>query len=97
MTTVIAMTDNNVLKKKYDYAKYFHTYYYNHHAEMMNYKHKTNKIYYERSKQRYKCLKCNIFISPSNLKKHLITKKHISLKSENKDNVLDTKTNEYIY
>ena len=27
MTTVITLTDNNVLKKKYDYAKYFHTYY----------------------------------------------------------------------
>ena len=36
---------------------------------MMTYKQKTNKIYYERSKQRYKCIKCNIFISPSNLKK----------------------------
>ena len=37
-----------------------------------------------------------IFISPSNLKKHLITRKHQTLKSENKDNVLDTKTKEFI-
>ena len=99
MSTIIMMTEeqnNNILKKKYDYAKYFQNYYYSHHAEMMTYKCKTNKIYYERNKKRYECTKCQVYISPSNLKKHLITKKHQKLKSDNKDNILDTKVNEYI-
>ena len=61
MTEIITMSEqqnNNILKKKYDYAKYFQNYYYSHHAEMMTYKCKTNKIYYERNKKRYECIKC---------------------------------------
>ena len=58
MTIIVIVMEESPKKKKRDYAKYFHTYYYNHHAEMMTYKHKTNKIYYERIKQRYKCVKC---------------------------------------
>ena len=50
MTTEIIVQPSE--KKKYDYAKYYSTYYYKHHADLIEYKKKTNKTYYGKYKKR---------------------------------------------
>ena len=94
MTAIVVNIDE---KKKRDYTKYFLNYYYKNHADMMEYKHKTNKLYYEKYKKRYHCTKCNVSIAPSNLRKHLTTQKHNLLKSNEKDNILDTQKDVFVY
>lgn len=97
MTDILHCENSSIITKKYNFSKYYMTYYYKHHADIMTYKKKTNKIYYEKYKQRYHCVRCNLDIAPSNLRKHIITNKHNTLSNNNINNIFDTQKNIFIY